>query len=46
MATIVTVGKSMGEGNSKKAALYFKLTAIYSCMLNLVVGMAIFLFRE
>jgi len=36
----------MGEGNSKKADMYFKLTALYSFMLNIVVGAAIFLFRE
>ena len=46
VATIVTVGKSMGEGDSKKASMYYKLTALYSFLLDLALGLIIILFRE
>jgi multidrug resistance protein, MATE family len=46
VATIVTVGKSMGEGSSRKAAMYYRLTLIYSFLLDALVGFFIVAFRE
>ncbi len=36
----------MGEGNSEKAKMYFKLTALYSLILDIFLGGVIYLFRE
>jgi MATE family multidrug resistance protein len=46
VATIVCVGKSMGEGDSYKAGKYYKIVLLFSFALDAFVGLFIIIFRE
>jgi flagellin-specific chaperone FliS len=41
MVASVCVGKSMGEGNAKKAILYSTLIALYTFFVNLIIAIFI-----
>ena len=46
MAAIVCVGNAIGEGNHKKADMYFKLVALYSFLLDLALATTIYFLRD
>ncbi len=46
VATIVCIGKAMGEGDAYKAKRFFSLTIIYSLMLDATVGLLVIFFRD
>jgi Na+-driven multidrug efflux pump len=46
MVASVCVGKSMGEGNAKKAILYSTLIALYTFFVNLIIAIFITIFKR
>lgn len=46
VATIVTVGKSMGQGDSHKAGIYYYLSSLYTFGLDVCLAVIIIIFRE
>lgn len=46
VGTIVCVGKSMGEGNSKKARTFIKIAALFMLIVDMILAFIIIIWKD
>ena len=46
VGTISCVGKSMGEGDSKKARIFIKIASVFMLVVDFIVSFSVIIYKE